>query len=109
MSTTVVRGNVRALYIVQVTYDPANISSTATTTEQDITVPGVQVADIVLQVSKPSHNAGVTIGNCRVKAADTISIQWVNPTAGAVNPGSEAYSIVLVRPELPIPSLVNIG
>lgn len=98
MTTSVVRGNVRAMFVVSVTYDPANISGTATTTEQDITVTGVKVGDMAF-VSKPSHNAGVTIGNVRVKAADTVSIQWVNPTAGAVNPGSEAYSILVVRPE----------
>lgn len=109
MSTSVVRGNVRALYVVQVTFDPANITGTATTTEQDITVSGVAVQDIVLNVSKPSSTAGVTIGNVRVKAADTVSIQWVNPTAGAVNPASETYTIVMVRPELPIPSIVNVG
>jgi hypothetical protein len=109
MSTSVIRGNCRALYCVQVTYDPANITATATTTEQDITVSGVQVNDICLNVSKPSHSTGVTIGNVRVKAADTISIQWANPTAGAVNPTSETYTLVMVRPELPIPSIVNIG
>lgn len=109
MSTSVVRGNVRALYVVQVTYNPANITGTATTTEQDIPVSGVAVNDICIGVSKPSHSAGVTIGNVRVKAADTISIQWANPTVAAVDPGSETYTIVMVRPELPIPSIVNIG
>lgn len=98
MTTTVVRGNVKALWVVNVTYDPANITGTATTTEQDITVTGVKVGDVVV-VNKPSSTAGVTIGNARVKAADTVSIQWVNPTAGAVNPASETYSILIVRPE----------
>jgi hypothetical protein len=107
MSTQIPRGNINKLYAVSVTYDPANITGTATTTEQDITVTGVKVGDIVLAVNKPSHNAGVTIGNVRVKAADTISIQWVNATAGAVNPGSEAYSIVIARPDAPLGSIFN--
>lgn len=107
MSTRIPRGNINALFLVGVTYDPANISGTATTTEQDITVSGVKVGDLAF-VSKPSHNTGVTIGNVRVKAADTVSIQWVNPTAGAVNPGSETYSILIVRPETPgaLPTVV---
>lgn len=98
MTTLVTRGNIRALFAVSVTYDPANISGTATTTEQDITVKGVKVGDIAF-INKPSHNAGVTIGNVRVKAADTVSIQWVNPTAGAVDPPSEAYLILIARPD----------
>lgn len=98
MTTTVTRGNVARIFVLGITYDPANITGTATTTEQDITVTGVKVGDLAF-VNKPSHNTGVTIGNVRVKAADTVSIQWVNPTAGAVNPGSELYSILIVRPE----------
>lgn len=107
MSTQIARGNIGKLFAVSVTYDPANITGTATTTEQDITVVGVQVGDIVMTVNKPSHNTGVTIGGVRVKAADTISIQWVNPTGGAVNPGSEAYSIVIARPDGPLGSIFN--
>lgn len=107
MSTQIARGNINKLFCVEVTYDPANITGTATTTEQDITVTGVMVGDIVVAVNKPSHNTGVTIGNMRVKAADTISIQWVNPTAGAVNPGSETYSIIIARPDRPLTSIFN--
>lgn len=105
MSTSIPRGNILKMYAVQVTYDPANISGTATTTEQDITVTGVLAGDIVITVNKPSHTTGVTIGAARVKANDTVSIQWVNPTAGAVNPASEAYTIVIARPELPLSSI----
>jgi hypothetical protein len=107
MSVGLVQGNVLALFVLAVTYDPANITGTATTTEQDITVTGVRVGDVAF-VNKPSHTTGVTIGNVRVKAADTVSIQWANPTAGAVNPTSESYTILIVRPENPngLPSIV---
>lgn len=105
MTTTVLRGNIARAFLVTVTYDPANITGTATTTEQDITVTGVKVGDFVM-VNKPSSTAGVTIGNARVKAADTVSIQWVNPTAGAVNPASEAYLIAVFRPENTPPAAV---
>lgn len=105
MSTLIPRGNVARMFLVQVTYDPANITGTATTTEQDITVTGVKVGDFAM-VNKPSSTAGVTIGNVRVKAADTVSIQWVNPTAGAVNPASETYSILILRPENTPPAAV---
>lgn len=108
MSTQVPRGNILKMYAVQITFDPANVLTVATA-EQDITVPGVQVGDIVLTVSKPSHTSGVTICNTRVKAADTISVQFVNPTAGGVNAASETYTIVIARPETPgsLPAIVN--
>lgn len=106
MSTSLPRGNILKMFAVGVTYDPANITGTATTTEQDITVPGVKVGDIVMCVNKPTHTTGVTIGSYRVKAADTISIQWVNPTAGALNPASETYTIVIARPES-LPAIFN--
>lgn len=81
----------------QVTYDPAAVS-TITTAEQDVTVTGVKVGDMAF-ISKPSLTAGVTIGNVRVKAADTVSVQWVNPTAGSINPASETYTLLIIRPE----------
>lgn len=109
MTTQIPRGNILKMFAVAITYDPAAVA-TITTAEHDITVPGVQVGDIVIAVNKPTHNTGVTLGNARVKAADTVSVQWVNPTAGSVNPGSESYTIVIARPETPgaLPAIVNI-
>jgi hypothetical protein len=98
MSTMIPYGNILKLIAVQVTFDPAAVS-TITTAEQDVTVPGVKVGDVVVSVNKPSLTAGVGICNARVKAADTVSLQFVNPTAGSVNPASEAYTIVIGRPE----------
>ena len=98
MSTMIPYGNILKLFAVQVTFDPSAVS-TITTAEQDVTVTGVKVGDIVMAVNKPSLTAGVGICNARVKAADTISLQFVNPTAGSVNPASEVYTIVIARPE----------
>jgi len=110
MSSQLLRGNLLKIYAVQVTFDPAAVA-TITTAEQDVTVTGVKVGDIVLAVNKPTLTAGVGIVNARVKAADTVSLQYVNPTAGSVNPASEVYTIVLVRPEVgagTLPSVVNV-
>jgi hypothetical protein len=94
MSTICARGNIKSIMAVQVVFDPASVA-TATTAEQDVTVPGVAVGDIVLCVNKPSLTTGVGIVNARVKAANTVSLQFVNPTAGAVNPSSETYTVVI--------------
>ncbi len=98
MSTMIPYGNILKLFAVQVTFDPAAVN-TITTAEQDVTVPGVKVGDIVMSVNKPSLTAGLGICNARVKAADTVSLQFVNPTAGSVNAGSEVYTMVIARPE----------
>lgn len=98
MTTMIPRGNLLNLYAIAVTFDPASVS-TITTAEQDITIAGVKVGDIVVAVNKPSHTTGVTVGNARVKAANTVSVQFVNPTAGSVDAASETWTFVIGRPE----------
>lgn len=106
MSTKIPRGNLNNIFAVTVTFDPAAVA-TITTAEQDVTVPGVLAGDIVLSVNKPSLTTGVGIVNARVKSANTVSLQYVNPTAGSVNPVSEAYTFVIARPEQTPPSIFN--
>jgi hypothetical protein len=84
--------------VVTFTYDPASIAA-ATTAEQTVTVNGLRVGDYVMDVSKPTLTAGVGIVNCRVSAANTLAITWVNATAAAVDPASETYSLLVMRPE----------
>jgi hypothetical protein len=97
MSTGIIGGNIVAMGVFQVSVDIAS-TATITTTETDVTVPGVRPGDFVF-VNKPSHSTGLGIANARVKAADTVSIQAVNPTAGTINPAAETYIILWVRPE----------
>lgn len=92
------QSNIISTFAFTTVFDPAAVA-TITTAEQDVTVKGVKVGDIVLAVNKPSLTAGVGICNARVKAADTVSIQFVNPTAGSVDPASETYTFVIARPE----------
>lgn len=90
-------GNIAKVFAVEVTFNPASVAA-ATTAEQTVSVPGVKVGDIVTAV-KPTLTAGVTIGNVRASAADTVAIQFVNATAGAVDPGSESWKFLIFRPE----------
>lgn len=98
MSTVICRGNLLKLMAIQVTFDPASVAS-ATSAEQDITINGVMVGDIVVAINKPSATAGVGIVNARVKSANTVSVTYVNATAGAVDPASEVYTFIIGRPE----------
>lgn len=105
MSTSIPRGNILKMFAVQVTWDPAAVA-TATTAEQNVTVTGVLPGDIVLSYSKPTNTAGAMPVNARVSAANTISVTFVNPTAGSVNPAAEAWTFVIGRPE-PLGSIFN--
>lgn len=86
-----------------------NVGSVAinTVAEQDFTVPGLKVGDFV-SVCKSSLSAGLGVVNARVKAADTISIQFVNATGSAIDPAAETYLIFWFRPETTFGS-VNLG
>ena len=104
MTTSVVRGNIKAMFAVAVTFNPAAVA-TITTAEQTVTVTGVKVGDFVIAM-KPTHTTGVTIGNVRVSAADTVAIQFVNPTAGSVDPASETWQFLVIRTE---PAQASLG
>jgi hypothetical protein len=86
-STTPVQG----IYNIKQTLTPASVAANSTA-EQTFNVPGLQVGDSI-DVNKASHQVGLSIGNVRVSAANTLAIQYVNTTAGAIVPTSEQYII----------------
>ncbi len=80
--------------VFSLTLTPASVAA-ATAPEQTFTVTGLATTDKVF-VNGPAPTAGVTIGGVRVSAANTLAIQFVNPTAGAVVPASGTYIIVAI-------------
>jgi hypothetical protein len=98
MSTMIPYGNVQRMFAVSVTFDPASVA-TATTAEQTTTIQGLQVGDFVI-AQKPTNTAGVGVVNCRVSAANTLAITFVNPTAGGVDAASETWRFLVIRPEV---------
>lgn len=82
---------VTAIFIIRQTLTPAAVGAN-TTAEQTFNVPGLQVGDS-LDINKASHQVGLSIGNVRVSAANTLAIQYVNTTAGSITPTSEQYII----------------
>lgn len=97
MSVGVIMGNVAAMGVATVTIDPASVAIN-TTAEQTFTVPGLKTGDYVY-VNKPSATAGLGICGARVSAANTLAITFNNNTAGAIDAGSESYTVFWVRPE----------
>ena len=71
------------------TIDLASVAAN-TSAEQDITVTGVTTSDVILNVIKPTAEAGIGIVGARIKAADTVALTIMNATASAVNAASQA-------------------
>jgi hypothetical protein len=68
---------------------PANSS-----VEQQFAVVGLPVGALV-QVIKPTQQAGLDIGGCRVVSNNILGITFINPTAAAITPtASETYAVV---------------
>lgn len=88
--------NIESMAVVTITIDVASVSAN-TSAEQDFTVPGLRVGDMVF-VNKPSVSAGLVVGNARVKQANTLSLTFGNSTGGAVNPAAETYLLAVFRP-----------
>lgn len=96
-STTLARGNVQleAILLSPLT-TPATVAAN-TTIEQTYIISGVAIGDFI-EINKPSHVVGLSIGNVRVSAANSIAIQWVNNTAAAITGGlTENYLLVVSR------------
>lgn len=77
------------------TITPASVGA-ATVAEQTFTVTGLTTADKVFVNAGAIVNA-VSIGNVRVSAADTLAVQFCNPTAGALTPTAVTWKIMAFR------------
>lgn len=85
---------VAPLVVFSQTLTPVSIASN-TTAEQGFTVttPNALVASSPVWVNKPSITPGLGIAGVRVSAANTLAINFANPTAAAITPPSETYII----------------
>lgn len=97
MSTGIIGGNAFSIHVVTATVDIGSVAAN-TSEAETATVTGVRVGDFVA-VSKPSVEAGLMFGTCRVTAADTVEITVMNTTASAIDEASETLTFLVVRPE----------
>jgi hypothetical protein len=74
---------------------PASVGA-ATCAEQNFTVTGLAVGDFV-DLTPPSITAGVAPVCARVSAANTLTVTFCNPTAGALVPAAGVYRIQVTR------------
>jgi len=91
-------GNVWKIGVFSITLSPASVAN-ATSAEQTFAATGIGLltTDLV-NVSKPTAQAGLGIVNARVSAADTLALTFMNCTAATITPtASEVYQVEVVR------------
>jgi hypothetical protein len=75
------------------TLSPAAVAANSSV-EQQFTVTGLPAGSLV-QVNKPTSQAGLDIGGCRVVSNNVLGITFINATASPITPtASEAYIVV---------------
>lgn len=94
-------GNVWKVGVFNLTLSPVQVN-TITAAEQNFAATGIGLltTDFVT-VSCAAPTAGIGIVNARVSAADQLTIQFVNPTAGNLTQtASTVYQVLVMRPQL---------
>lgn len=87
---------IRLLKLYEVSVNPASLLAN-TGAETDVTVTGVTTDDMIVSVEpQAALNAGISF-SARVKAADTVSIHFVNVTAGAIDVAATNFKILCAR------------
>src|SRR5690606_29775097 len=71
--------------------------SAQTTQAQNVTVTGVATGDLVLVTPNNTFANGALGVTGRITAANTLTINLTNPTAGAVNPGQQTFKYLVIR------------
>lgn len=83
-------------YDFDVVLNPSSVAA-STSVEESFTVQGLGENDIPIALIKPSLTAGIGIGNIRVSAENTLSVTFINATAGVIDPPLEEYKLVVIR------------
>ena len=103
LSSTIGRGNILYDGMVQATLTPVSVAG-STSAEQNFTIPGLQLNDFLDLNCNVAQTAGIGIGNVRVSAVNTMTVEFTNSTAGALTPVTGVYNINVLRAEGPMPS-----
>jgi len=103
--TTISRGNVLAQTIVQVTFPSTTFSTT--TTEVNISVPGVKASDFVQAQIDAAMTVGTGIGNVYTNTDNQVTVRLFNLTGSSVTQAAATMLITVKSCEdSPIPANV---
>jgi len=91
-----VRGYVLDIRRLDIPWDPPALSANDHV-EVTVTATGLKVGDIILAIIKPTFTAGFHVGQGRVDADDTISIEITNGKGSGSDPGLETYTVIYIK------------
>jgi hypothetical protein len=96
--STTPQGNIKGNWLLSPTLSPISVAP-ATSVEQTFTVTGLNMGDFV-DVAKPTAQVGLSLGNARVSAANTLALTYVNSSTGTLTPtAAEVYAVCVTRPD----------
>jgi hypothetical protein len=101
-SATVQTGNGRFDTAIQVLITPPISLGAGATVTSTYTVPGLLVGDVITECFQAAQPIATTTLSIWVSAANTLSVQWFNSTAGAssASPVGIISLIEVFRPEV---------
>ena len=82
--------------IVSVSLTPVSVAAATTASQTLTSIPGVEITDIVIPVQNPIANAVALVG-AKANAANSLSLTFCNPTAGALTPTSGTYTFLVFK------------
>ena len=98
-STTVTRGNSHETFYIAPSLTPVAVAAN-TTGAQTFTIPGLQTTDIITVIGfNGLQTTGIIIAECDCLAANVLTVQFGNVTAGSVTPAAGVYTIAITRLE----------
>lgn len=91
-------GNASNEWVLLITPGLTTSITANTSVEVTTTVTGLLPYDLI-EINKLNHVAGLSVGNVRVSAANTLAIQFVNSTGGAIAlQSTDTYLVAVTRP-----------
>lgn len=91
-------GNASHEWVLLITPGLTTSITANTSVEVTTTVTGLLPYDLI-EINKLNHVAGLSVGNVRVSAANTLAIQFVNNTGVAIAlQSTDTYLVAVTRP-----------
>ena len=82
--------------VVSATLTPASVATAVVVDQTGFTIPGVEATDLVMCVRNPITNATGVV-KVTATAQNTVTITFVNPTAGALTPTTGTYTFLVFK------------
>lgn len=91
-------GNASNEWVLLITPGLTTSITANSSVEVTTTVTGLLLYDLI-EINKLNHVAGLSVGNVRVSAANTLAIQFVNSTASPISlQNTDLYLVAVTRP-----------